>query len=191
MAGARPRKREDWISHLDALRAGDRMALVRVTKLITGFLTRYRAYQARDSWDDLVQEVLMALIDSAERGTLREPEAFVSFTGTIVRNKLMDWTKRASRPGAADELGEPEIADAIRDPVQREQRASPDLLMDLERALESLPKQHQRIVHAIYLEGRSYQEASEGLEIPLGSLKRLQTEGLKQLRARMKLEKRE
>ncbi len=50
---------EDWISVLGALGEGDRLALAKVTSVITGFLARYGAYDRRDSWDDLCQEVLM------------------------------------------------------------------------------------------------------------------------------------
>ena len=38
---------------------------------------------------------------------------------------------------------------------------------------------------AIYLEGHSYQDAADRLEMPLGTLKRLQTEGLRELREKM------
>ena len=49
---------EDWLDTLDALQTGDRVALVKVTNVITGFLTRFRAYDRRDSWDDVIQDVL-------------------------------------------------------------------------------------------------------------------------------------
>ena len=57
--------------------------------------------------------------------------------------------------------------------------------MDLERALEALPAVERRVVEEIYVQGHSYEEAARRVRIPLGSLKRYQSRGLKQLRRRM------
>ncbi len=82
---------EDWIALLDALLKGDRVALEKVTAVITGWLAHYRAYDFRDSWDDFIHEVLIRLIQSARRGAIREPSAFISYVGKITRNVLLDW----------------------------------------------------------------------------------------------------
>lgn len=65
----------DWGDTLEALARGDLAAFDRVTNLVTSYLARIGAYAVRDSWDDLVQEVLMALLRSPPRSA--EPGAIV------------------------------------------------------------------------------------------------------------------
>ena len=81
----------DWLAAVAAVERGDRVALVKITNVITGYLAGYRAYEHRDSWDDLCQEVLIAVIRGVRKGAIRNPAAFVSYVGSITRNKLMDW----------------------------------------------------------------------------------------------------
>ncbi len=83
---------EDWIAVLDAMvRNNDRVAYAKVTAVITGWLAHYRAYDFRDSWDDLIHEVLIRLIKSHCGGAIREPSAFISYVGKITRNLFLDW----------------------------------------------------------------------------------------------------
>ena len=169
---------EDWISVLGALREGDRLALVKVTSVITGFLARYGAYDRRDSWDDLCQEVLMRLIESHRRGAIREPRAFISYTGTITRNILLDWIRREKR-----DL-----------PVQLEADdvpGDPDVRLDLQRAVEDLPQRLRAVVEAIYIQGHSYQAAAELIGMPFGTLKRLRSEAIGILREKMRFQRAE
>jgi RNA polymerase sigma factor (sigma-70 family) len=173
---------EDWLAALDALQRGDRVALVKVTRVITGYLARFGAYDLRDSWDDLCQEVLMALIASVRKGALREPRAFVSYAGTITRNKLADWLQR-NRPTATP------VPEGVRDTANPDPPtagpADPDIRIDLQRALTMLPDRQRQVMETVYFQGRTYEEASQQLGIPLGTLKRLLTDGLAELRDRI------
>lgn len=172
---------ENWLDVLKALLEGDRVALVKVSSVVTGYLARYRAYEIRDSWDDLVQEVLVALIKSGREGRLRDARAFVSYVGMITRNKLLDWHARQAKPGRPDAEGDPDGARGILDGARRDER-DPNLLIDLERCLGALGERQRRVVEAVYVQGYSYDEAADLLQMPLGSLKREQTGGLKALR---------
>ncbi len=172
---------EEWLDVLDALLDGDRVALVKVSSVVTGYLARYRAYALRDSWDDLVQDVLVALIKSGREGRIRDARAFVSYVGMVTRNELFDWHERNARPGRPDALGDPESARHALQAALRDER-DPNLLIDLERCLEALADRQRRVVEAVYLPGHSYDEAALLLDMPLGSLKREQTGGLAALR---------
>lgn len=55
------------------------------------------------------------------------------------------------------------------------------LRLDLRDALAALDARQRGVVQAIYLEGRSYEDAAERLGLPLGTLKRLQTGALRQI----------
>jgi RNA polymerase sigma-70 factor (ECF subfamily) len=174
---------ENWPQVVRDVQAGDRAALVKLTRLISGFLMRYRAYDVRDQWDDLIQEVLAALLRNLQSEALREPRALVNYVGVITRNKLFDLLERRRRPGAPDLLGEPETAVARADAPPP--APPPDVYVDLGRALDRLPEKLRAVVDAIYLKGFSYEEAASRLGVPLGTLKRLQNQGLRELRAWM------
>jgi len=180
---------EDWLALLERLEKGDRMALARLTSLVTGYLARFHAYQHRDSWDDVCQEVLIKLVRAARRGAIRDPRAFVGYVGTVTRRTLIDWLRKNARLGITDAAGKPERAEAELERLEADvgSRKSPDLLVDLDRAVAELPEAQLRAVSAIYLEGRSYEEAAERLGMPLGTLKRHQTQGLRAMRERMGL----
>jgi RNA polymerase sigma-70 factor (ECF subfamily) len=177
---------DDWVSILEALVKGDRVALAKVTSLITGFLARYRAYDVRQSWDDLIQDLILGLLRTARSGRLRERRAFVNYVGRATRNALLDHLAERAKPGSADAVGDPEMAETLRARIRAEEnRREPGVLIDLQRGLDALPDRHRRVVEAIYLRGHSYAEAAELLGIPLGSLKRVQTQALKRLREQM------
>ena len=178
----------NWLSLVAQLQQGDRLALIKVTRLITGYLTRYRAYELRDSWNDICQEVLMAIIKSVQSDRIQHENAFVSYVGAITRNKLADWVNAKSRAGSGEFLGDPELGQAILDMAEMDDTANRnEELMDLQAALEQLPDREKNAVVAIYIQGHSYEEAAKLLDVPLGTLKRLQTQGLKLLRQTMQI----
>jgi DNA-directed RNA polymerase specialized sigma24 family protein len=94
----------DWVAVLDRLLAGDQLACLEVSRLVTGVLQRLRAWDFRDEWDDLRQEVLLSIIDNARAGRLRDPQAFLAYTRTITRNKFIDRVKRRLRHKERDTL---------------------------------------------------------------------------------------
>jgi RNA polymerase sigma-70 factor (ECF subfamily) len=181
---------ENWPQVVLDMQAGDRAALVKLTRLIGGFLMRYRAYDVRDQWDDLIQEVLAALLRNLQNQALREPRALVNYVGVITRNKLFDLLDRQRRPGAPDLLGQPETAAEQSEELrERLETRPPDVYVDLGRALAQLPEKLRAVVDAIYLQGFSYEEAATRLGVPLGTLKRLQNQGLRELRVQMGTER--
>lgn len=171
----------NWLELMQQMQQGDRLALLKITRVITGYLTRYRAYQLRDSWDDLTQEVLIALIKGSTQ--LQNEKAFISYVGTITRNKLVDYLHKQQRTGSEEFLGDTETGQAIIDKVGLENNQhQQDQLVDLQSALTTLSDKEKSVVTAIYIQGHSYEEAAQQLNIPFGSLKRLQTQSLKKLR---------
>ena len=59
---------KDWMAILTRLEQGDRLAFLEVNRLVTGCLTRLRAWDFQDEWDDLRQEVVLAVLASARAG---------------------------------------------------------------------------------------------------------------------------
>ena len=174
---------EDWGSLCERLQDGDRAAFATFNRLVSSYLMRLRAYDFRDEWDDLRQEVLLATLANARAGRLRDPKAFSGYVRVITRNKFVDRLKRELRVRELDPLPwDDETARAATPGVGPAELAERGELWE---AVESLPDEQQRLLAGVYLEGRTYQEVSDATGVPLGTLKRRLREGLAALRARL------
>lgn len=179
---------KDWMAILTRLEQGDRLAFLEVNRLVTGCLTRLRAWDFQDEWDDLRQEVVLAVLASARAGRLRDPHAFVGYVRIITRNKLMDRlakrldTHEKDRLPWDDATASAAAADPAVDPdAQVEARA-------LRAALDELPVDERRVVDGIYAQGRTYEEVAAATGIPLGTMKRRLRDALVFLRRRLATE---
>lgn len=159
---------------------GDRVAHVKVTGVIMGLLARDRLFDLEEHWEDICQEVLVRLIKSVRAGTIRESAAFVGYCATVTRRESYRWLKK--RREARERLQDTE-PDETQAPTERSD--DPELLVQMARALEELPEKRRRVMDAIYLRGCTYEEAAELLGMPLGTLKRAQTEALRELREKV------
>src|SRR6185295_1700212 len=87
----------DWLAVVDRLLAGDRAAFLELNRLITGVLVQLRAYDFRDEWDDLRQEVVLSVVANTRAGRVRDPQAFVGYVRAVTRNKFVDRLKTRLR----------------------------------------------------------------------------------------------
>jgi RNA polymerase sigma-70 factor (ECF subfamily) len=173
---------KDWVAVVDRLLAGDPLACLEVGRLVTGFLAQLRAYDFRDEWDDLRQEVLLAVVANARAGKLRDAQAFVGYVRIITRNKFFDRLKTALRRHEKEALAwDDATAHALATAV-----ASPDGRgAELWDAVRALPGEERRVVEAVYGRGRTYEEACRDTGLPLGTMKRRLRDGLATLRRRL------
>lgn len=173
--------REDWIAIVDQLLAGDRLAFARVNRLISGYLVQLRAYDFRNEWDDLRQEVVMSLVANARAGRLRDPDAFLGYVRIITRNKLVDRLKGARRRHERATVPWDDAAAAAigsgPDPAAAAAR-------ELWVAVRDLPDEQQAVLDGIYREGKTYEAVSAETGIPLGTMKRRLRDALVALRRR-------
>jgi RNA polymerase sigma-70 factor (ECF subfamily) len=170
---------QDWAGVLDRLLEGDRLALAQLSRLVNSFLSRWNAYDFRDEWDDLIQEVVIATATAWRGGRVRDPRALVGFVASTARFKFAD-RLRAHLRLREDEAMPWEAV--LEGPLEPSQSPSPDLRRDLREALARLPEKERSAVTAVHVEGRSYGEAATSTGIPLGSLKRHLRDGLARLR---------
>jgi RNA polymerase sigma-70 factor (ECF subfamily) len=170
---------DDWAQILDLLLTGDRLAFLKVNRLITGCLTQLRAYDRRDEWDDLRQEVLIAVVESARAGRLRDAQRFVAYVRIITRNKFFDRLSTAARRHEAKTVEwNEEIAAKVEQAVDGRSG-------EVWVAVENLPDQEQLVLRGIYREGKTYQQVADETGIPLGTVKRRLRDGLEKLRAEL------
>jgi len=176
--GRAGRSYQNWPAVMEDLLHGtpaaQQLALLKLNRLTSGFLTKLRAWNHRDECYDLCQTVLEKLVKSYCRGQLREPKAFVAFAHTITRHEFFDFLR--ARPGTE-----------VRDLPDREEPQATDeaTVLSVRAALHGLPENLRKVVQAVYIEERTYEEAAQVTAIPLGSLKRYLRLGLAQLRKQL------
>ncbi len=171
---------QDWAAVVERLLAGDRVALAQLARLVNSFLARWNAYDFRDEWDDLIQEVLLAVALAWREGRIREHDALVGFVKSTARFKFIDRLRSHLRLAEDETLPWQVLIESAQEPVA--EALAPDIRRDLREALARLPEKERRAVTAVHVEGRSYQEAVVTTGIPLGSLKRHLRDGLARLR---------
>jgi RNA polymerase sigma-70 factor (ECF subfamily) len=172
---------EDWAAAVDRLLEGDRVACLQISRLVTGFLVEWRAWEFRDEWSDLVQEVLIVVVTSAREGKIKNRDASYGFIRAVAHHKFVDRLRR--------HLARPEDqalpwADAIQvDGFEPDHEGELHQAFDLQVAMEKLDEPKREIVFRVYCEGKTYEQVAEETGIPLGTLKRHLRNGLAELRA--------
>src|SRR5437867_11159854 len=175
-----PPRAKDWIAVLDRLLAGERLAFLELNRLVTGFLVQLRAYDFRDEWDDLRQEVLLSVVANARVGRLRDPQAFLGYVRIITRNKFIDRLKARLRHHEKAALPcDAETARAAAAPAAPDGRAR-----ELWSAVRDLPPEEQRVLDGVYRQGKTYEQVCAETGLPLGTMKRRLRDGLLALRRR-------
>ncbi len=179
-----PGPHKDWIAIVEQLLAGDRLAFLEVNRLVTGCLAQLRAYDFQEEWDDLRQEVALAVVANARAGRLRDPQAFVGYVRTITRNKLMDRLKVRVQQHEKETLPwDDATAAALPGPLGESAVDGPAL----RAALAELSPDEQRVLDGVYAQGRTYEEVAAATGIPLGTMKRRLRNALALLRERLVL----
>lgn len=177
----RTERTEDWAVVIDRLLEGDPLACLQIGRLVTGLLARWRAYDFRDEWPDLVQEVLLVVITVAREGKIRNREASFGYIRTVARRKFVDRLRLHLR--RSEDQGLP-WGDLIRAKgLEARSEGSPEESLDLRLALAKLPEKNRKIVLGVYVEGKTVAQVAQDTGTPLGTAKRYLRVGLAELRA--------
>ena len=123
-------------------------------------LTRALAGQAADA-DDLVQIVLERALTRA--GQWRPDAPLDKWVFAIARNA---WRDELRARGRSQNLFAPEEAGI----TAADGSSAPAQKLELAAALAVLPPDHREVVALVLVEGLSYAEAAELLEVPVGTI---------------------
>ncbi|WP_041522077.1 sigma-70 family RNA polymerase sigma factor [Gilvimarinus agarilyticus] len=160
-----------WLSAVGQSR--DRAAFA---KLFEHYVPLIRAYSLAQEpgatlvADDLAQEVMIKIWNKAGsyNSSLANTNTWVF---TLARNARIDALRRNGRYNTnidADDLFE-HLEDDGPDPFQAAQTLMTQ--ETIHAGLAQLPKEQADVLHKVYLQGRSHQQASEELRLPLGTIK--------------------
>lgn len=127
-------------------------------------MARVLAWEPADA-DDLTQLTVERAL--ARRDQWRPGTRLDSWMFRIMRNAWIDETRTRKRQGRV--LAPPEHGALAADP------GAPSLearlgVSAVERALDALPEEQRIAVALVLIEGLSYQEAADSLEVPMGTL---------------------
>jgi RNA polymerase sigma factor (sigma-70 family) len=176
------RERRDWAATLARLIQGDRVAFLDAADLITGFLVQWRAYDFRDEWDDLIQEVILAAVEAARSGRLRDATAVGGYFRTASRYKFVDWLRRRRLVPLPPDEGEPRAS--LHWPPQPDSD-SPEGGWEVWDAVRELPETQQRAIVAAYRDGMTHAEIAREVGVPQGSISRILREALATLQEKL------
>ena len=111
--------------------------------------------------DDLVQDCIERAL--VRQDTLREPGSLGRWLKTILHNLYVTKLRRRGAPSVPIE----DFAEDVALSVPPEDQGQ---IRDLVRALAGLSVEHRQILLLISLEGLSYREVAEVLDIPIGTV---------------------
>jgi RNA polymerase sigma factor (sigma-70 family) len=138
-------------------------ALIRALLAHVPGLRRYAAALAGNAADadDLVQDCIERAL--VRQDTLREPDSLGRWLKTILHNLYV--TKLRRRRAASVPIED--FAEDLALSVPPEDQGQ---IRDLVRALGALSVEHRQVLLLVSLEGLSYREVAEVLEIPIGTV---------------------
>ncbi len=118
--------------------------------------------------DDLVQATVLKVLERPERYQERPGKPFRSWLFRLCRNVWIDEWRRARARGA----GRTATLDAIGDPPVDGAGAMDARLdwHDTMAAFARLPEAQRAVLQLVTVEGMSYREAAEVLEVPVGTV---------------------
>ena len=120
--------------------------------------------------DELVQEVMTRVWLKADKYNIKLAN-LNTWIFTLARNCRIDYLRRNSR--YATEIDPTDIFNDLEDegpdPFQRVQQSRAE--ESIRAGLKQLPPEQSEVLTKVYLEGKSHQQASEDLRLPLGTVK--------------------
>jgi RNA polymerase sigma-70 factor, ECF subfamily len=119
--------------------------------------------QCRDeqvAWD-LLQETCLSL--AAGINKLKEPAAFPQWAFRLAHRRYVDWVRKDARTA--------ELKAQAAEQVRGNGSGSKDDLARLRSAIEQLEPPDRAVITLTYVEGFSYDEIADSLELPVGTVK--------------------
>jgi RNA polymerase sigma factor (sigma-70 family) len=182
----RPSPDPGWENALDEFRRGDTATIERLERLITRSLASLDSHSLRDSWEDVSQDVLLALL---RRPAACETRFVAAYVRATTLHTFLDHVRRERGRRRSDARLERSSAWRRCVPLddvgeRRSEDARGQRLVDegVAEALTRLGERERRAVVGKYLLGQSNEEAAGALGETLSSYRRLVASGVEALR---------
>lgn len=130
---------------------------------------RAKLYRIAYAWthnralaDDLVQETLTKALTKASQ--LRDPAASEAWLYSILTNCFRDHFRRTRETEDVEEL------DLTHDSTPENESSQQQIVLRVRAAIEKLPEGQRQVVTLVDIEGFSYVEVAQALDIPIGTV---------------------
>lgn len=130
--------------------------------------------------EDAIQEAFALLFRRREAIDPMRADSVASFILTLARRRMIDLLRARKVEPLPEELGEEELVDEEPDPTQRV--ADRELTELFERFERRLKPAHRAFFHAVFVEGRDFDEARAALGLGALRAKYLKSVLLRRLR---------
>jgi RNA polymerase sigma-70 factor (ECF subfamily) len=138
--------------------------------------------------EDLAAEILLQIVDSdyAVLRQFRQESSLATYLTVVARRACVHELTRRSAARAVQASGETSAAaEAITEEPPKAQLGLENL-EEVQKLLRKLPSREREVVRLYYLEGRSYEEISTELNIPVNSIGPVLSRARKKLRQDVK-----
>ncbi|HET7577703.1 MAG TPA: sigma-70 family RNA polymerase sigma factor [Bacillales bacterium] len=144
-------------------RRGDRQAFAELVKQYKGTVFRHAYAMVNDRMEaeDIAQEAFVKAYYSLKK--LKNEYAFSSWMTRIVTNLCYDSLKKSNRQTVMETE---EMPTSLQSPI-----AQTDLKLTIREAMQKLSAEHRAVLVLRDIQGFSYDEIADRLEIPLGTVK--------------------
>lgn len=148
-----------------------------------------RSVQLRpEDTEDLAADILVRIVDSdyAVLRQFRGESSLATYLTVIARRTCVN--EMAKRAEATSEKASGAVAEAAQTEAEEPPKAQLGLenLEEVQKLLRKLPSKEREVVRLYYLEGRSYEEISTDLDIPVNSIGPVLSRARKKLRQDVK-----
>lgn len=155
---------------------GSREALEKLIRLYYDKIYNYIFYRVSDAAaaEDLTQEVFLKLTSCIQ--SYAPTASFSAFIYRIAHNTVVDYYRTAKRKREITEKLSEEISSELT--VEGNMLAEAELKLDVQRLLDGVTPEQRECIILYYMQGLSYREISEVLEIPIPTAKSRVRRGL-------------
>lgn len=155
---------------------GSREALEKLIRLYYDKIYNYIFYRVSDAAaaEDLTQEVFLKLTSCIQN--YAPTASFSAFIYRIAHNTVVDYYRTAKRKCEITEKLSEEISSELT--VEGNMLAEAELKLDVQRLLDGVTPEQRECIILYYMQGLSYREISEVLEIPIPTAKSRVRRGL-------------
>jgi len=135
--------------------------------------------------EDICQEILIALLEAARKGNIKEPQKLSSFVNGIFSHKVHDWFEERQTQKA--EVNPDKVEPELLDP---EQGALDQIITDEEQAkidqvLDNLKERERKILQLRYFYEWSHEEISKKLNLQPEAVRQAAARAIKKIRRKL------
>jgi len=172
-----------WSAVLASFREGDLAARDRIARLVIGTLRASGAYRWRDSWEDVLQDVFLTLLEQNPQSG--DDRAVAAWIRRVVTHRFVDGLRKEQgrrRAGRESTVGWRRNVPLEESRLFDSEAFEETLWHDLAGAMAALDERLRSILECKYALGCTDEEGAARLGESVGTYKRLARQALAQLR---------